>query len=261
VTGYTANLSGSVDWVDRVRRVLEVMDLSDSEIGLVPELALSVDLLQIWIDAIRSTPAATGRLRWVLVGTGDLPGGAGPAELPSNTAYLLSRLTGRIIATQEKRHGFTLSERQSAGWPPASGLGPGPHRELIQVGDTLTVLESSSGRFAISICEDLGRQDSDELIRATSVSHLLAPIFAPPFELHSWAVNRAVELATFTGSSVAAFTSYGVVRKTYDGSECTLATVQTELFSSGALPANYPAPEVVAPSGPEVWRAALRSMR
>lgn len=64
---------------ERVRRVLKALDESGVTIGILPEAALSDELLDVWKTTLKANPAAwDGNLQWILVGTGPVGGNEPP---------------------------------------------------------------------------------------------------------------------------------------------------------------------------------------
>lgn len=168
---------------ERISNVIRRLDESEAPIGIMPEGTLTDDLLAYWRKAAREPKALGKPLRWVLVGSGPL----GADDPPPNRAVLLDRRTGDILLTQDKLAGFTLTPEQTRDWKLPDQLDSGPAAEYLAQGSTITVLESSLGRLAVLICEDLNQSVGweRELI-ACGISHLLIPIFSKPIMRYRW---------------------------------------------------------------------------
>jgi hypothetical protein len=168
---------------DRISNVIRKLDDQGAGIGMVPEGTLTNKLLEHWEQEAARTAVQGGSLRWILVGSGPL----GEGDPPPNRAVLLDRLTGHQIMSQDKRAGFSIEARQIKEWkipnPPLSV----PVAEDIQRGGHIAVRETSLGRLAILICEDLDQSTEwDRELIACGVSHLLVPIFSKPIINFRW---------------------------------------------------------------------------
>ncbi|GAA0512092.1 hypothetical protein Ade02nite_44170 [Paractinoplanes deccanensis] len=187
-------------WKERCRLVLANLDRSGAHIGLLPELALTDDLLAGWrelLHAHRRPPES--RLQWLLVGTGPLTGGSAQ-DPPPNRAVLLHRDSGEEVWYQDKCEPFTLTQRQIEDWQLA-GLEPGPRAEWKRDTRDRHVVDAWAGRFAVLICEDLGRVVSIGADLSTvGPTHLFVPVFAPPVARHRWQEQAAVQFAHAVGS-------------------------------------------------------------
>jgi predicted amidohydrolase len=133
--------------------------------------------------------------------------GTGPVEDGSadhrsvNRAVVLSR-GGRVLATQDKRHGFTLTHGQIASWGLEPDLGPEARAESLAKRRHLTVLESTIGRFCVLVCEDLGRAVEDgTLVAEVGSSHILAPVLSKPTLPHYWEHSDAKTWASAIGAN------------------------------------------------------------
>jgi predicted amidohydrolase len=162
-----------------------VMELDDAEAGIavMPEATLTEELLNHWKQEVRSTAASDSQLRWLLVGTGPL----GEDDPRPNRAVLIDRRTGREILSQDKLAAFILTAEQAKSWNLPGVPASGSAAEDITRGSVVTVLESSLGRLAILICEDLNQsvQWERELVEC-GISHLFVPIFSKPIMRYRW---------------------------------------------------------------------------
>lgn len=200
--------------------------LVDADIGLAPEVTLDGDILRAWQAALDPVNSPT----WVFAGTGPVPGayvgasapvGAGKTvagdRLSPNRGVLLHGITGTVIAVQDKRAGFTIT----ADLLDAYGLAGAPtesHDEGMEPGSKLTVIESLAGRFAIYICEDLGREMdlAPELIEL-GITHLIVPILATEMLDHRWQQQSSSQIAQRAGTTTMVVNSVTLGRFTNDG--------------------------------------------
>ncbi len=181
---------------ERVAQALAALDGSGAAVGILPELTLDGPLLDIWQRALRARRSS--RLRWVLVGTGNLAGGR-PA---GNTAVLLHGRTGEVIARQEKLFPFNLTRNLLRRWKLTGRLGEEALAEDLLRGEWFTVIEAGALRVAILVCEDLARvTDLSVIVRDLGVSHLLVPVFGRPLRDHRWEHNAADVYGQATGST------------------------------------------------------------
>jgi hypothetical protein len=177
---------------DRIERVLARFDELGVMLGFCPELCLSGPLLKHWIDVVTNRPAPDdSRLEWIFLGSGSLESDG----RHRNTGVLLDRRTGEVLLHQDKLFPFVLTEKQIAEWKLDDIYGR-ELREDIEVGERLAIRETSWGRIAILICEDLGKALEDDLtstIRDYGVSLILAPVFSKPVLQWHWE-DQAVRL-------------------------------------------------------------------
>jgi predicted amidohydrolase len=168
---------------DRITNVVTKLDDAAAGIAVMPEATLTDDLLNYWKAEVKRTAASDSQLRWLLAGTGPL----GKDEPRPNRAVLLDRLTGREILSQDKLAAFILTAEQAKSWSLPSAPASGSAAEDITRGSVVMVLESSLGRLAILICEDLNQsvQWERELVEC-GVSHLFVPIFSKPIMHFRW---------------------------------------------------------------------------
>lgn len=168
---------------DRIANVITELDDAGAGIGVIPEATLTDDLLSYWKGQVVRTAARGNQLRWLLVGSGPL----GEEDPPPNRAVLLDRLTGREILSQDKLAAFILTAEQARGWDLPGAPASGSAAEDITRGSAVSVLETSIGRLAILICEDLNQSVQWEReLTECGVSHLFVPIFSKPIMQYRW---------------------------------------------------------------------------
>jgi hypothetical protein len=187
-------------WEDRARAALANLDDSGVHIGILPELALTDDLLTWWQRTLaRTTRPARSRLQWILVGTGPLTVPGGTDRRP-NRGALLHRDNGRVVLHQDKVKGFSISDDQLERWQ-LTCLRPGPRAEWMREGHDRYVLDAWAGRFAMMICEDFGRLfELGAPLATLGPTHVLVPIFAPPIERYRWQEKAAEHYTSFGGA-------------------------------------------------------------
>jgi predicted amidohydrolase len=197
----------------RVEAVLDALEVQNATIGVAPEVSLSSELLEVWLDALLD-PSRADTPEWILVGTGPV----GNLDPPANRAMLLDR-GGRPLISQDKRHDFTLTVRQLRRWKLVDQLGGLPRVEDITRGERLQIRESSLGRIAILICEDLTRAEVAGAVIACGVSHIFVPIFSQPVrhlsaksESDSWVIHSAAKHASEVGAWLIIATSLAIGR-------------------------------------------------
>ncbi|QTE30052.1 hypothetical protein [Pengzhenrongella sicca] len=204
----------------RVPQAMRKLRDSGASLGLIPEATLDDGILAAWRAA-----SDVNNPDWVLVGSGpvhgDYPGGSAPngtyatktgAILAPNRAVLMHGPTGRVIAVQDKRYGFTILPDIKAAYllksAPDQPLGEG----IIQ-GTSLTVIESRVGRVAMLVCEDLDRLAQDgPMLRELGVSLVLVPVIAPPLLAYRWQHQASNALAKDVGSTVITINSLALGR-------------------------------------------------
>lgn len=194
----------------RIKAIVRRLDESGAQLAVMPEASLSDGLLEHWKEVAFDT-AARDRdrrpLRFLLLGSGPLGGG----DPPPNRAVLLDRWTGREILVQDKLSGFTLTAGQMRLWRLPDAPSAGTAVEYMRPGARIGVLDSSLGRLAVLICEDLGRTAGWEReLEACGVSHLLVPIFSKPILEHRWEDQGAERQVTALGSWVTVSNSLAV---------------------------------------------------
>lgn len=180
---YTLAPVDSVPLRERISRVIESLDDLGARIGVMPEATLTDGLLAHWKDVAYKTAGLDKPLRWLLVGSGPL----GADDPPPNRAVLLDRWSGESLLVQDKLAGFTLTRQQAGDWNLPKQPDTDSAAEYLTWGSAITVRESSLGRLAVLICEDLNQSVGweRELI-ACGVSHLLVPIFSKPIIRYRW---------------------------------------------------------------------------
>jgi predicted amidohydrolase len=198
-------------WRQRVRAALKALDDSGADIGILPELALTNNILEWWKEALLQVKRPRGSsLEWILVGTGPVISDPRGEQQP-NRAVLLHRCTGEEILCQDKCEPFTFDTDQLEDWGLAAPLSPGPVSEWMQEGRDRYVLDSLIGRFAVLVCEDQGRLfTAGKDVAMLAPTHLLVPIFAPPIIRYRWQEDAAKHFATEIGSASLVATSCAV---------------------------------------------------
>jgi predicted amidohydrolase len=193
----------------RIGRVLDAFDNADCELGIVPELALTRPLLEHWRQLmIDRAPPPESPLRWVLVGTGPLER---EDAIPPNRAAILCRRTAQVLWHQDKTVGFTLQPGQIEKWG-LERLKPGPCDEHITFGRS-RVIESAAGRFAVLVCEDVGRTMTVGPIAGEhGVSVLVSPIFSKEILEWRWEDQAAESHDVEFGCRVIVANSLAVAR-------------------------------------------------
>jgi predicted amidohydrolase len=183
----------------RIRALIDAMDAAGARIAVMPEGCLSDDLFERWRRIACGTARRDKPLRWLLLGSGPLDGG----DPPTNRAVLLDRWTGETLLTHDKLERFTLDAEQVRTWQLPDGPDRGRVEEDITVGSTVAVRDSSLGRLAVLICEDLAASTTweRELI-SMGVSHLLVPIFSKPILRHRWEQQAAERQVSLLGAWV-----------------------------------------------------------
>jgi predicted amidohydrolase len=183
----------------RIDAVIMKLDESGAQIGVMPEGALSDALLAHWKSVGYATAERGKPLRWLLVGSGPL----GEIDPPPNRAVLLDRWTGDSLLAQDKLSPFTLTAEQTSDWKLADRPINGAAAEYMTQGSAVSVRESSLGRLAVLICEDLTQSDGWEReLLAYGVSHLLVPIFSKPIMQYRWEQTAAERQVNNMGSWV-----------------------------------------------------------
>jgi hypothetical protein len=194
-----------------VKATLAAFDDSRACLGILPETSLDDELLAEWRALMAKGCPPGQKPTWLLVGTGPVQS-VGPtpcvADRPPNRAVLLHRPSGKTLMTQDKQFGFTLDggRQQEYGLRDASwcDLGGIDRGEWIAHGETLSILDSRSGRYAILICEDVGRLlDTGRIIAIAGVSHVLVPVLAAAMHKNGWSGKAAESLALDAGAAVA----------------------------------------------------------
>ncbi|MGP4024296.1 hypothetical protein [Actinomadura sp. 3N407] len=194
----------------RIKAIVRRLDESGAQLAVMPEASLSDALLEHWKEVAFDT-AGRDRdrrpLRFLLLGSGPL-GGEDP---PPNRAVLLDRWTGQELLVQDKLSGFTLDSGQMRLWRLPDAPPTGTAVEYARPGTRIGVLDSSLGRLAVLICEDLGRSIGWEReLEACGVSHLLVPIFSKPILEHRWEDQGAERQVVGLGSWVTVSNSLAV---------------------------------------------------
>ncbi|WP_405624998.1 hypothetical protein [Streptomyces sp. NBC_01396] len=176
----------------RIDEIIRSLEDSGARIGVMPEGCLCDSLFEYWQVRAYETFRLGSPLRWLLVGTGPLHG----SDPPPNRAVLLDRLTGATLVSQDKLSCFTLTSEQARSWGLSENPPEGAIEEDIIEGSTVSIWDSSLGRLAVLICEDISQsKEWDRELLSCGVSHLLVPIFSTPISPDRWeqvAAERAV---------------------------------------------------------------------
>ncbi|TDD63354.1 hypothetical protein [Actinomadura rubrisoli] len=194
----------------RIKSIIRRLDESGARLAVMPEAALSDGLLEHWKEVAFDT-AGRDRdrhpLRFLLLGSGPL----GPDDPPPNRAVLIDRWTGQELLVQDKLSGFTLDAAQMRLWRLPNAPDSGTAEEYAALGTRVRLLDSSLGRLAVLICEDLGQSIGWEReLRSCGVSHLLVPIFSKPILEHRWEQQGAERQIAGLGSWVVVSNSLAV---------------------------------------------------
>lgn len=210
MTVYTLRPMDSSGIRSRIKAIVRRLDESGAQLAVMPEASLSDALLEHWKEVAFDTAARDrGRrpLRFLLLGSGPL----GDGDPPPNRAVLLDRWTGQELLVQDKLSGFTLDAGQMRLWRLPDAPASGTAVEYARPGTRISVLDSSLGRLAVLICEDLGRTIGWEReLLSCGVSHLLVPIFSKPILEHRWEEQGAERQVADLGSWVAVSNSLAV---------------------------------------------------
>jgi hypothetical protein len=213
----------------RIETALAALDASGAHIGLVPEAACDDVLLREWTRLCQRTPAPPGsQLTFLLVGTGPVTATdagrsrvATAADVPPNRGVVLHRRTGEPLLLQDKQRGFSMDERYLRDSGLHRTLGSETIDELLPTAPALNLLESTIGRLAVLVCEDLSRVatvGADAV--ASAVSLALAPILATPILIDRWQQRAgAVLVAEGTAVAVANSLALGREHRQWDGSK------------------------------------------
>jgi hypothetical protein len=183
---------------ERVAEAIEKLDESEATVALLPEGALSGSLLNEWKSCLaKTTPPGKSNLALIIAGSGPVNDGLPPC----NCAVALDR-QGNKLWEQNKLCDFTLVEDAVKNWQ-LPGLGAGDLEEDITLGKRLVVAETTLGRIAILICEDLGRCDTRRIYpRDLGISHMLVPVFDAPLHGCRWHRHAAENYLNWIGSRV-----------------------------------------------------------
>jgi predicted amidohydrolase len=207
--GYRAQAADQPALAARVSTALDALVESGADIALLPECALSPNLLAVWREVLKGR--RTGRLKWLMAGTGLFDRGH---PRPASTAILLSTRDGALIGSQDKQFGFSLQPHQIQNW----GLNRIPQDdrvwdESISVGTELTIFDSSKLRAAIAVCEDASRTDTlAPSIRESGVTLLMVPIFAREIDRQGWEESSGQLHMLESGAHVVISNSLAVAR-------------------------------------------------
>ena len=182
--------------VDAVVRATASLDL---DLLVLPEAVCNPRMQERWQEALREADHDVPT--WVMIGSGPYPIEAG---LPANRAVLLHGPSGEVLMEQDKMAGFMMPEQTVKGWGLADNLGDGNLSEWMTPGRERVILESTAGRFAVVICEDLGRVTESPLADVLSVgpTHIVAPVFSRPIDKDGWEAQTGREAVHHCGAEV-----------------------------------------------------------
>jgi predicted amidohydrolase len=202
-------------WRKRIVQTLANLDSSAAHIAVLPELAVTDEMLGWWKEILLHTPRPRGsRLEWILVGTGPITENPHLEQQP-NRAVLLHRDTGKTILQQDKCEPFTLTSQHIREWQLTGYLADGPLAEWMLDGKNRYVIDTRVGRLAIVVCEDHDRLLTvGAELASLAPTHLLIPIFAPPIIRYRWQEQAAEKFASTTGSASVIATSYAIKVRT-----------------------------------------------
>ncbi|MFG2712303.1 hypothetical protein ACGFX2_17360 [Streptomyces goshikiensis] len=191
----------------RIDEILQRLENSGASIGIMPEGSLCDSLLEYWRERAYETFRLGSPLRWLLVGTGPLH----DSNPPPNRAILLDRLTGATLISQDKLCCFTLTPDQVQSWGLSNNSPEGVIEEDIFEGRTISIWDSSLGRLAVLICEDISQsKEWDRELLSCGVSHLLVPIFSTPISPGRWEEDAAKRAVNTLGSWVIVVNSLAI---------------------------------------------------
>jgi predicted amidohydrolase len=201
---YRITLKDHEPWArTRVNELIELFDVSGVQLAVIPEMALTADLLEHWSNELgnRDIPRSSN-LRWVLAGTGNVQ----RRDPPRNTGVLLDAKTGEVIVEQSKQFRFDLAPEQQAGAYAFKAFGSAPTQTLyedIDITRTMRLVELGSMRLAILICEDIGHfSELLAKVHHNGVSHVLTPVFAQHMRYWRWEQQAAEAFAKAQGTVV-----------------------------------------------------------
>lgn len=195
----------------RVQDAIDGFDRTGVQLGVVPEMACSQRLLELWSDALARRPARVrSALQWVVVGTGDLHGD----DPPRNTAAIVDARTGGVIVEQSKQYRFAISpDQQRDVYRLKAFTGTRSLREDIYVPRRTAIVELGAARVTVLVCEDLERLESLlARLNTNGVSHIVVPVFAQPIRAWHWEQAAGQAHARSTGSVVVVANSLVVAR-------------------------------------------------
>ena len=185
----------------RIPRVLDALDQSGAQIGVLPESVLSPRLLELWRSAIQSRGKGS-ELRLLMPGTGNLL----QCDPPSNIAILLDGQTGEEVLRARKRHRFRLTAASRSLYA-LEGEDEAPVSEDLDGGEEhepLVVLDLPMGRLGMLICEDLAAVEHFAApLASVGTSMLLVPVLSrPPGDSYRWEHRRAEAYTARPGGTV-----------------------------------------------------------
>lgn len=186
---------------DRIRVVLRQPEVQELDILLLPESVADEALLESWQAALAEHvgPAPT----WILIGSGPFSHWK-PDHPPFNRATVLYGGSGEIVFQQDKQLGFRMPAGTIHDWQLDDILGDEGLNEWMTPGDQRVVIESQAGRFAVVICEDLGRVTERSLVDVLNVgpTHLFVPVYSRPMSTHGWESKAGTDAVHHCGANV-----------------------------------------------------------
>lgn len=185
---------------ERIGRLVGALDRSGAMVGVIPEMCLSDEVIEAWREALIETPfPRDSKLRWIFVGTGP----SGDVDPPTNSGFLLDRLTGETLMRQDKLYPFHLGRGLIEKWRLAYYVGTESTREDLTPGESVAIAESALGRLCVLICEDLARtMELGPPLRDHGLSLAICPVLSDEIEFHHWEHNKAKEYADQVGTQV-----------------------------------------------------------
>lgn len=194
---YSLRLQTPEDPLAWVHARLEALDATEAFVAVLPELAVTPELVGAWRTACQQTPAVDSRLRAIVIGSG--PDCADEQVRPHNRAVVIDRATGEVLWHQDKQFRFQLEQDILDRWN-LDELAPGPLEEWIIAGGELTVREAPGLRMTILVCEDLTElQTVGQAVAQLGVSHALCPVFSQAIRRYRWEQNHAGWLSQNAG--------------------------------------------------------------
>jgi predicted amidohydrolase len=183
---------------DRIEDVLDALEAAEVQLAVFPELTCTEWLLERWREAVLRRSAAGWRLRWMLLGTGDI---RNDGDRPVNAAVLLDVSSGEELMIQRKMFGFTLRPDQVRAWRLALPYDRALDEDIKKPRRPL-IGETGFGRMAIFICQDLSEStELDDMVVQHAISHIVTPVFSEPTSPHFWEHQAAKTWAVQAGTT------------------------------------------------------------
>ncbi|WP_433476428.1 hypothetical protein ACQPZP_04855 [Spirillospora sp. CA-142024] len=210
ITVYGMRPMNSAGIRSRIKVIIRRLDESGAQLAVMPQSSLSDALLEHWKEVAFDTAGSDRErhpLRFLLVGSGPL----GPSDPPPNRAVLIDRWTGQELLVQDKLSGFPLDAAQMQLWRLPGAPPDKAAEEYSAPGSRISVLDSSLGRLAVLITEDLSRSTEWEReLQSCGVSHLLVPSFSKPILPYRWEQQGAERQVAALGTWVTVSNSLAV---------------------------------------------------